>query len=300
MQDLIIFGNIQSFQKKKYIIYTMQDQATLQDVQFVSVRGERVPALGLGTWQMTGATCTEAVEHALDIGYRHIDTAQAYENENAIRTALTRSRVAREEYFLTTKIWVANKAPADVRASSEASLRRLGVDYVDLLLIHWPGGDVPIEHTLDAMIELRSEGKIRHVGVSNFTPSLLDEALAHTDIFCNQVEYHPFLGQEALCKMAPERDVMLTAYCPLARGRVSNDETLAEVAEAHGKSAAQVTLRWLLQQENVAAAPKAASAGHREANIDVFDFVLSRAEMAQIHGLARGKRLISPDFAPEW
>ncbi|NBC16042.1 MAG: aldo/keto reductase [Bacteroidetes bacterium] len=265
-----------------------------------TIRGIEIPALGLGTWQLTGDACTEGVEHALDLGYRHIDTAQAYENEDQVGTALRNTPVDRDEIYLTTKVWVENLVPAAVRRSTEASLRRLGTDYVDLLLIHWPSTDVPLERTLDAMMVLRDEGKTREVGVSNFTPSLVRRALDHAPILCNQVEYHPFLDQDALLDLAEARDLLLTAYSPLARGRVMEDETMQAIAEAHGKTPAQVALRWLLQQDQVAAIPKASTAAHREANVDVFDFALSEDEMDRIFDLAGDERLIDPSFAPAW
>ncbi|MDX1548013.1 MAG: aldo/keto reductase [Rhodothermales bacterium] len=267
---------------------------------FHTIQGERVPALGLGTWRLDGDACREAVEHALDLGYRHIDTAQAYENEEPVGRGLAASPVGRGDVFLTTKIWLDNLGPEAVRASTEASLRRLGTDYVDLLLIHWPSDEVPLEETLDALVVLRDEGKTRHIGVSNFTPSLLRRALDHARLFCCQVEYHPFLAQDDLLALCRRHDLLLTAYSPLARGKVQEEDVLREIAEAHGKTPFQVTLRWHLQQDSVAAIPKASSAEHREANFDLFDFALSDAEMERIAGLAEGRRLIDPDFAPAW
>jgi 2,5-diketo-D-gluconate reductase B len=265
-----------------------------------TIQGTEIPALGLGTWQLTGATCTEAVEHAIDLGYRHIDTAQAYENEDRVGAGLRNAGVDRDDIYLTTKVWVEHLEPAAVRRSTEESLRRLDTDYVDLLLIHWPSNDVSLELTLDAMMVLREEGKTREIGVSNFTPSLVRRALDRVPIACNQVEYHPFLDQDALLDLAEARDLLLTAYSPLARGRVTENETIQEIAEAHDKTPAQVTLRWLLQQDQVAAIPKAASAEHREANFDVFDFELSGDEMDRIFDLTGDERLVNPSFAPAW
>lgn len=265
-----------------------------------TIQGTRVPALGLGTWLLREEACTEAVADALELGYRHIDTAQAYENEEAVRKGIRQSGVDREAFFLTTKVWLDNLRPEAARQSTEKSLRRLGTDYVDLLLIHWPSDDVPVERTLDALYRLQEEGKTRHVGVSNFTPSLLERALAHGPIFCNQVEYHPFLSQDELLALAREHDLLLTAYSPLARGDVLEDQTIQEIARAHGKTPAQIALRWLVQQEQVAAIPKAASTEHRRNNLDLFDFALSGAEMEQISGLARGQRIVDPDWAPAW
>lgn len=273
----------------------MADRMATKEIQ-----GHRVPALGFGTFQLEGRDCYQGVRDALDIGYRHIDTAQMYGNEEQVGRAIEDSRISREDIFLTTKLWFDNLAPGRVRDTAEESLRKLRVEGVDLLLIHWPNDDVPLGDTLAAMLDLREEGKTRHVGVSNFTPSWLRRALERAPVLCNQVEYHPFLGQESLLDEAREHDLLLTAYSPLARGRVPKDSRLQEIGDAHGKSAAQVALRWLIQQPRVAAIPKASTAEHRRANFDVFDFELSEEEMERIHGLARGQRVIDPEFAPAW
>lgn len=267
---------------------------------YQTIEGEPVPALGFGTWQITGKACREAVAHALALGYRHVDTAQAYDNEEDVGAGLRDAGVPRDEIFLTTKLWVEDLGPREMRRATEESLQRLRVDYVDLLLIHWPTENMRMEETLGAMRTLQEEGRTRHVGVSNFTPTLLRQAMEHARIFCNQVEYHPFLGQDRLREMARGHDLLLTAYSPLARGRVLEDETLRDIAGTHGKTPAQVTLRWLLQQEKVAAIPKATSRKHREANFDVFDFELSEDEMDRIFDLARDERLIDPAWAPAW
>lgn len=267
-------------------------------MQTITVQGVEVPALGLGTWQLTGDDCERGVAHALSVGYRHIDTAQMYGNEAQVGAGLAGSSVDRDEVFLTTKIDNRNHAPDAVRSSTEESLRKLGTDHVDLLLIHWPVGDVPIEDTLDAMVGLVDAGEVRHVGVSNFTPEQVERAVAHAGIFANQVEFHPFLGQDALRDLAVAHDHMLTAYSPLARGDVFDDETLTEVARAHGADPAQVALRWLLSLDHVAAIPKATSADHIESNYAAQDITLTDDEIARISGLARGQRLVDPPFAP--
>lgn len=269
-------------------------------MEMVEVQGVEIPALGFGTWQMPDVECRRGVEHALSIGYRHIDTAQAYRNEDAVGEAIQASDVTRDEIFLTTKVWRSNYAYDDAKASIDDSLRRLDTDWVDLLLIHWPHESIPFEETLKAMKEAKEAGKVRHLGISNFTPSQLEEAERHADLLCNQVEYHPYLGQQRLLEMARERDMMLTAYSPLARGQVVGDEVLVDIGEQHGKSSAQVALRWLIQQENVSAIPKAAGAGHREANFEIFDFELTDEQMERIDALDRGERLIDPGFGPDW
>ncbi|MEM9996300.1 MAG: aldo/keto reductase [Bacteroidota bacterium] len=266
------------------------------------VHGVSIPKLGLGTYKLTGADGTRGVEHALDLGYRHIDTAQIYRNEAEVGRGLAQSPVDREAVFLTTKVWHDKLAHADVIASTEESLRKLGTDYVDLLLIHWPNDAVDLAETLDAFQQLRADGKARLIGVSNFPPGMLRRALEIVpDLATNQVEYHPYLDQSALLDIADTHALSLTSYSPLAQGQLFQDNTLAEIAGAHGKSVAQVVLRWHLQQERVFAIPKASSDTHRAGNFDVFDFALSDDEMQRIHDLARPDgRIVDPGFGPDW
>ena len=252
-----------------------------------TIKGEKVPSLGLGTWRLSSEECTRAVERALALGYRHIDTAQMYGNEGAVGHGIQNSGVSREDIFLVTKVRTSGLSYNDVILSTRQSLRKLLTDYVDLLLIHWPNPRVPLEETLGAMTELQEEGSVRHVGVSNFPPSMVEEAAQYATIFCNQVEYHPYRAQDELLKQAREMDYLLTAYSPVARGAVLNDQTLREIGEAHGKTPTQVTLRWLIQQDHVAAIPKAASDAHLQSNFDVFDFELNDEEMERISGLRR-------------
>lgn len=265
------------------------------------IQDTRIPALGFGTWELTPRNVArEVVSDALAVGYRHLDTAQAYDNEEGVGRGIADSGVSREEIFLTTKVWRDHLRYDETIASTEESLRRLRTDYVDLLLIHWPNEDLPFAEPLAAMQALQAQGKIRHVGVSNFAPSQLTRAMALVPVFCNQVEYHPYLGQPALRAMAQEHDLLLTAYCPLMRGRVMEDATLKEIGAGRGKTPVQVTLRWHLQQENVASIPKASSAEHRRENFDIFDFELTEDEMQAIFALDRGERIIDPAFAPQW
>ena len=269
-------------------------------MEFVVVQGERVPALGFGTWQLRGAACSEGVQDALKMGYRHIDTAQGYDNEDQVGEGIRRSGVGRDEIFLVTKVRPTNFRHDDAQASTRESLEKLGTDWVDLLLLHWPNPDVPLEETLGALAELQDEGIVKHLGVSNFPPSLAEEANGITRIFANQVEYHPYLAQPKLTKQAVGMDYMLTAYSPLGKGRVIGDQTLRDIGEAHGKSAAQVALRWLVQQDHVSTIPKAASAEHRRSNLDIFDFELSDEEMDRVHALDENDRIIEPADAPNW
>lgn len=272
-------------------------------METISAGRAEMPALGLGTWKLEGQTCTDRVDDALAAGYRHIDTAQAYGNHEAVGTGLARSGVEREEVFLTSKLWFDNLHWDQVVATTEASLQQLGTDYLDLLLVHWPNPNVSLEETLGAMLDLRAKGMIRHLGVSNFPPSWVERAVEVAPVVvCDQVEYHPLLSQDHLLATLRERDMALVAYSPLAHGRIPGNETLAEIGRGHDRSAAQVALRWLLQQDAVAAIPKASSREHLEQNFDVFDFVLDEEEMRRIHALAeqRGRRTVDPDFAPRW
>jgi len=266
----------------------------------LTVQGVEIPKLGFGTWEITGPEASEAVRDALQLGYRHIDTARAYGNEAEVGRGLADSSVERGEIFLTTKLWYSRLRPAEVREQLEESLRDLGTDYVDLLLIHWPNPDVPLGQTLRVMGELRDEGKLRHLGVSNFPGALVREALELEPIIADQVEYHPYLAQPELLALARERDLMLTAYSPFAHGALLDDRVLWEVGDAHGKSAAQVALRWLLDQPHVAAIPKASSHANRAANLDVFDFELDDEQRGAIASLARGQRTADPSWAPVW
>jgi 2,5-diketo-D-gluconate reductase B len=269
-------------------------------MEHIDVQGVRIPALGLGTWELVGSECAPAVRAALELGYRHIDTAQVYGNETEVGEALVGSGVDRDELFLTTKVWIANLEPGALVPSVEDSLRKLRVDHLDLLLIHWPAAMERLASNVDEMRGLQEGGKTRYIGVSNFTPSQVEEALSHGPILCNQVEYHPYLSQDRLLAVAAKHDLMLTAYSPLARGGVLTDPVLGEIGERHGKSAAQVAIRWLLDQDHVAVIPKATTREHLEANFDVFDFALDNDERARIAGLDRGERIIDPPWAPDW
>jgi 2,5-diketo-D-gluconate reductase B len=266
----------------------------------LEIQGTTVPKLGFGTWQIEGPDCQEAVEDALAIGYRHIDTARAYGNEEHVGRGLAAAGIPRNEFFLTTKIARDEYAPDDLRRAAEDSLRKLGVEGLDLLLLHWPNPDFPLEETLGALIGLRDDGLIKHLGVSNFPPGMLREAIGLAPIFTDQVEFHPFLGQDALVELAIEKDFMVTAYSPLARGKVPEDATLREIGEAHGKTAGQVALRWLLDTPQVCTIPKASSHERRVENFEVFDFELTDDERARIDALPKGERIIDPGFAPDW
>lgn len=264
------------------------------------VKGVSIPALGLGTFGLSGAEGLRAVRAALDCGYRHIDTAQRYGNEDLLGEAL--ATTARESLFVTTKIWHTDLAPDGIPGLVEASLRRLRSDYLDLLLVHWPNPAIPLKGTLDAMRGVAAAGRVRHLGVSNFPVALLEEATAHGGeaLLTNQVEYHPLLDQSRMLDWLGARGMALTAYMPLARGRLAHEPVLQAIAGRHGRSLPQVVLRWLVQQDGVIAIPRSSRPDNLKANLDIFDFVLSPDEMARIDGLRGPTRLANPAFAPHW
>jgi 2,5-diketo-D-gluconate reductase B len=270
------------------------------DIETLTVQGVEVPRLGYGTWMVTGNDATEGVEDALDLGYRHIDTARAYENEAEVGKGLAASPVDRGDIWLTTKLWQQGLTPEKVREDAEDSLRKLGTDYVDLLLLHWPDPDIDLPAVLEAMAGLKEDGKARTIGVSNFPSAQLRDALSHQTLLTDQVEYHAMLGQRDILDVCEEHDLMLTAYSPFSRGKLLDEPTLTEIGEAHGKTAGQVALRWLLDQPRVVVIPKASSRERREANLQVFDFHLGDDERARIDALPKDRRELSPSFAPDW
>lgn len=284
----------------------------MDSIEKVTIQGTEVPAIGLGTGRMAGEVCAEAVETALELGYRRIDTAQMYGNEDAVGRGIERSDVPREDVFVTTKLnrsliesmgyTLTTGKPLEtgirrgnlkgdrVTESVEGSLGRLGTSYVDLLLIHAPGIRVPLRETVGAMNRLRDEGKVLNIGVSNFSPEQLERAIevSSAPIVSNQVRYNAFYDQTETLEVCVENDVMLTAYTPLNRGRGMDNDFLIEIGERHNKTPAQVVLRWLLQQENVSAIPKASAREHQEENIDIFDIELDDDEMERIDALNGG------------
>jgi diketogulonate reductase-like aldo/keto reductase len=274
----------------------------MAEPQIIQAHGAAVPAIGLGTWQLRGEDCAAAVQTALAVGYRHLDTAAMYGNEEAVGAGLKAGGIAREKIFVTTKVWHEDLAPADLTRSAEASLRRLGLSQVDLLLIHWPNERIPLEPSIRALCEAKRAGLARHVGVANFTVRLLDEAvrLAHEPIVANQCEYHPYLDQGAVIAACRRHGVAFVSYCPIGKAQVLSEPAIRAVAEAHGRTPAQVVLRWHLQQ-GVAAIPKSGNPGRIAENLSVFDFALADDEMARISGLARrGGRMVAPSWSPQW
>ncbi len=271
----------------------------------VEANGARIPALGLGTWELRGAVAIRIVETALAAGYRHIDTAQMYGNEREVGIALRASGLPREEVFLVTKVWPDRFRRGDLERSVAESLERLGTDYVDLVLLHWPSREVPLAETVAALVAVRARGLARHIGVSNFTVALLEEAVrlaAPVPLVTDQVEYHPFLAQGRVLAACRRHGMALTAYCPLARGRVLRNPVLQRIGRHYGKSPAQVALRWLVQQEGVVAIPRSSRPEHVRRNFEIWDFHLTEAEMAEIAALASpsGRIVDLPDLAPAW
>ncbi|NTS30941.1 aldo/keto reductase [Phyllobacterium sp. BT25] len=270
----------------------------------VNANGAEIPAIGFGTFRMPGSDVLRMVPAALKLGYRHVDTAQIYGNEAEVGEAIANSDVARGDVFLTTKVWVDKyRHDAFVRSVDE-SLKKLKTDYVDLLLLHWPQSDVPLAERIGALNEVRDAGKVRHIGVSNFNTALMAEAvkLSKAPIVTNQVEYHPYLDQSAVLDAARKAGMSITAYYAMADGKVVDDPAIKAIAAAHGKSAAQVVLRWLVQQQGVVALSKTVSAERAKANFDIFDFELSNDEMQALHALARPNgRIVNPGhLAPKW
>ena len=271
-------------------------------MKYVDMQGAQVPALGFGTWQLVGAGCTRAIRTAIDIGYRHIDTAQIYENEAEVGQGIADSGIDRASLFVTTKLWTTNFTAPLVASSMEDSLSKLQMDHVDLLLIHWPSPKVPMGETLAAMQELVKKGKTKAIGVSNFPVSHMREAVeVHgAPIACNQVEYHVQLTQRAVLEYARAHDIMITAYSPLGRGNLTKHPVLVAIGAKYGKTSSQVALRWLIEQPGVTTIPKAAQEKNARANFDIFDFELSLEDHEALAALAGNNRLISPDFSPKW
>lgn len=250
-----------------------------------SVNGCSIPALGLGTWKMKGNECEKSVRKAIELGYRHIDTAVFYENEKSVGKAI--DNFQRDELFITTKIWKDKLRYEDFKKSTEGSLIRLDTDYVDLLLIHWPNKEVPIRKTIKAMNELVEEGKVRYIGVSNFSQDQLNRAreFSSEPIVTNQVKYHVGMDRSSLLNYCRENDIFLTAYSPLGQGEVLKRDELSDIAAKYDKSSGQIALKWLITQDNVLAIPKASSEPHLRENIELFDWQLEERDTNKLNHL---------------
>ena len=265
-----------------------------------------IPVLGLGTWQSTGNDCVEVVSKALQMGYEHIDTAQAYGNEKQVGEGIKQSGVARDKFFLTTKIFPDDMKfePEKLKAAAEQSLKDLDTDYVDLLLLHWPDDRVPLSETIPALCELQKQGLTRHIGVSNFNIANIVEAKKHADvpIVVNQVEFHPFIKQDSLQTFLNNHHILLEAYSPLARGDVFDNEVIQKIADNHNATPAQVSLSRILSDKDRVAIPKTSNPEHLQGNLDATKIELSADELEQIGKLARsdGRKIEHPDYSPQW
>lgn len=271
-------------------------------MQVVEAHGARIPVIGLGTMTLKEKVCVDLVSAALRLGYRHLDTAQMYGNEREVGEGLRASGVRREEVFVTTKVWHDRLRAGDFERSVDESLERLKLSSVDLLLIHWPNPAVPLAETLPALCKVKRAGLTRHIGVANFTIALLDEAtrIADEPLVTDQIEVHPYLDQSKVIAACRRHGLSVTAYCPLARGRVAGDEVLGRIAAAHRRSPGQVALRYLVQL-GLIVIPRTAKTERLAENVAVFDFTLPDAEMAEIARLARPDgRVVNPPHGPKW
>ena len=268
----------------------------------IETQGVAIPRLGFGTFRMPGNDCRPVVESALALGYRHIDTAAMYDNEDAVGDAITASGISRTDLFVTTKVWHDQLAPEALRKAFDASLAKLKLDYVDMYMVHWPSADMDMAVTMEALIKLRDAGRTRAIGVCNFNLPMVRKAVDEigAPIAALQVEYHPFLDQSTMLSYLRPKGIPLTAYAPLAQGRATKDETLQKIGGKYGASAAQVTIAWLLGQDGVIAIPKAQQVTSQRLNLDAVKIVLDDEDVAAIAALPKGQRFVQPPFAPDW
>ena len=262
----------------------------------------RIPIIGLGTWELRGKTCARIVAEALRLGYRHIDTAEMYDNETSLSEGLGASGIAREELFITTKVWPSHFAAAALDRAAHDSVARLRLASVDLLLLHWPNPQVPPRETIGALCKVKRSGLARHIGVSNFTVALIEEAVRLSDepLVCNQIEVHPFLDQSKVIAAARKHGMAIVAYSPIARGNAPSNALLARIGKVHGKTAVQVSLRFLVQQ-GLGVIPRTSNVERLRENLEILDFELTPAEMREIAGLAkRDGRIVDFAFSPQW
>lgn len=268
----------------------------------LNTQGLNVPKLGLGTFRLQGKDCHDSILTALGLGYRHIDTAEMYANEDAIGDALEDSDVPRAELHITSKVWWQNLKPDAIRRAFDQSRAKLKTDYLDFYLIHWPAPDVDLAAALETLMRIKDEGGARAIGVCNFPVALLKQAVEDigAPIACNQIEYHVLLGQERLLNYARSKRVPLTAYAPLAQGRLASYPQLQTIADKHGATAAQIALTWLLEQDGVMAIPKARGEASQRSNLGALGIKLDDADRAMIAGLPKDQRFVNPGFAPHW
>jgi diketogulonate reductase-like aldo/keto reductase len=271
-------------------------------MQVIESHGARIPVIGLGTMTLKDDLCVELVEAALHLGYRHLDTAQMYGNEREVGVGLRGSGVRREDVFLTTKVWFNRLAPGDFERSVDESLSRLDLPWVDLLMIHWPNAQIPLAQSIASLCKVKRSGLTRHIGVANFNIAMIEEAakLASEPLAALQIEIHPYLDQTKVIAAARRLGMAVVGYCPLARGKVLGDAVLQRIGRAHGKSSAQVALRFL-EQQRIIPIPRTSKRERLAENLGSLEFQLSDAEMAEIGKLARADgRVVSPPQAPKW
>jgi 2,5-diketo-D-gluconate reductase B len=288
------------FAAEKSVTTGLQQQEI--GMEYVEANGASIPAIGFGTMTIKEQQCVDMVRAALAAGYRHLDTAAMYGNEHEVGEGLRASGMQRDDVFVTTKVWFNRLAADDLERAAEESLHKLNLSAVDLLLIHWPNPAIPLADSIAALNRVKRGGLARHIGVANFTIAMIEEAvrLSAEPLVTNQIEVHPFIDQGKVIAAARRHGLAITAYCPLARGKVPADETLTRIGRQHGKSASQVALRWLVQQ-GIIPIPRTATPARLGENLAIFDFKLSDAEMAEIAGLKRPDgRLVSPPHAPKW
>jgi 2,5-diketo-D-gluconate reductase B len=268
----------------------------------IETQGVAIPRLGFGTFRMPGNDCQPVVESAIAVGYRHIDTAAMYDNEEAVGNGIADSGIARGDLFVTTKVWHDQLTPDALRKAFDTSLTKLKLDHVDMYMVHWPSATMDMAATLETLVKLRDEGLTRAIGVCNFNLPMMRKAVDEigAPIAALQVEYHPFIDQSAMLSYLRPKGIPLTAYAPLAQGRAAVDETMQKIGDKHGVTAAQVTIAWLLGQDGVIAIPKASQAARQQSNLDAVKIVLDPEDIDVIAALPKGQRFVQPPFAPDW
>jgi 2,5-diketo-D-gluconate reductase B len=271
-------------------------------ITHIATQGINLPKLGLGTYRLQGDTCRQAMESALSLGYRHIDTAEMYGNEEAVGAAIAASNVSRQDLHVTTKVWNENLAPDAIRRSFDTSLDKLKLDFVDLYLVHWPAPRMNLPAIFQTLARLQEEKRVRAIGVCNFNIALLRQAIEEVGapIACNQIEYHVLLDQTKVRDYLRPKSIPVIAYCPLAQGRLAEHPQMESIARKHGATAGQVALKWLLDQDGVVAIPKSARAENQKANLDAWKLRLDDDDRSVIAALPKTQRLVNPGFAPAW
>jgi 2,5-diketo-D-gluconate reductase B len=271
-------------------------------MEVIESHGARIPVIGFGTMTLKDELCVDLVKAALHLGYRHLDTAQMYGNEREVGLGLKASGLKREDVFLTTKVWFNRLAPGDFEKSVDESLEKLGLPWVDLLMIHWPNAQIPLAQSIASLCGVKKAGLAKNIGVANFNIAMIDEAvkLATEPLAALQIEAHPYLDQTKVIAAARRHGLAVVGYCPLARGKVPDDETLQRIGRAHGKSASQVALRYL-EQDRIIPIPRTSKRERLAENLGSLDFKLTEAEMTEIGKLKRPEsRIVSPPQAPKW